>query len=122
MIPDVEKIYSALDFPYFPAKWEEFGRVVVEAMGLGLPVICSNKVGASELLEDKSRELIFETNNIEQLKKCIEKLVEDKDFRQINSQTALYTEKAQAEKLVKILKQQNKKNIYNNSLKSFKIY
>ena len=113
MIPDVEKIYSALDFSVLPAKWEEFGRVVVEAMGLGLPVICSNKVGASELLEDKSRELIFETNNIEQLKKCIEKLVEDKDFRQdvsqINSQTALkYTEKAQAEKLVKILKEQNK--------------
>ena len=79
MIPDVEKIYSALDFSVLPAKWEEFGRVVVEAMGLGLPVICSNKVGASELLKINS---FFVTNNIEQLKKCIEKLVEDKDFEQ----------------------------------------
>lgn len=37
----------------FPSYQDSWGRVVVEAMACGLPVIVSNEVGASELMDDE---------------------------------------------------------------------
>jgi glycosyltransferase involved in cell wall biosynthesis len=41
---------SALDVFLYPARFEEFGMVVVEASALGVPVLTSRRVGASECL------------------------------------------------------------------------
>jgi glycosyltransferase involved in cell wall biosynthesis len=43
---------SALDVFLFPARFEEFGMVVLEACALGVPVITSRRVGAAECLPD----------------------------------------------------------------------
>ncbi|MEO8465475.1 MAG: glycosyltransferase family 4 protein [Gammaproteobacteria bacterium] len=41
---------AALDLFVYPARYEEFGMVVLEAVALGVPVVTSRRVGAAECL------------------------------------------------------------------------
>jgi glycosyltransferase involved in cell wall biosynthesis len=45
-----ERWFAALDLFLYPARFEEFGLVVTEALALGIPVLTSRCVGASECL------------------------------------------------------------------------
>lgn len=49
---DVLSYYSAADLFFFPSEGDIWGLVVNEALSMGLPVICTNVIGASELVED----------------------------------------------------------------------
>jgi len=46
------KWIAALDVFLYPARFEEFGMVVLEACALGVPVITSRRVGAAECLPE----------------------------------------------------------------------
>ena len=65
---DINNCFNALDVFVLPARFEEFGRVVVEAMSCGKPVITTNKVGASEIFSTNAASLIYDG--------CTHKLVE----------------------------------------------
>jgi len=58
-IADVWRFYHALDVYVHPAKWEEFGMSVLEALACGLPVITGAKVGAAELMKDEQRRFVL---------------------------------------------------------------
>jgi len=58
-IPEVWRYYHALDAYVHPAKWEEFGMSVLEALACGLPVITGAKVGAAELFAGEAREFVL---------------------------------------------------------------
>ncbi|MDP3543363.1 MAG: glycosyltransferase family 4 protein [Elusimicrobiota bacterium] len=58
-IPEVWRFYHALDVYVHPAKWEEFGMSVLEALACGLPVITGASVGAAELLKGEQREYVL---------------------------------------------------------------
>lgn len=45
-----ERWMAALDLFLYPARFEEFGLVVSEAQGMGVPVLTSRRVGAAECL------------------------------------------------------------------------
>jgi glycosyltransferase involved in cell wall biosynthesis len=45
-----ERWFAALDLFVYPAHFEEFGMVVLEAQAVGLPVVTSRRVGAAECL------------------------------------------------------------------------
>jgi glycosyltransferase involved in cell wall biosynthesis len=45
-----ERAMAALDVFVYPARFEEFGMVVLEAAALGVPVLTSRRVGAAECL------------------------------------------------------------------------
>ena len=47
-----ERWLAALDLLLYPAAFEEFGLVVTEAQALGVPVLTSRRVGASETLPE----------------------------------------------------------------------
>lgn len=49
---DVENFYAASDFFVMPSLMDTFGKVVLEAMALKLPVIVSDKVGAKDIVTD----------------------------------------------------------------------
>ena len=52
VISDREPFYNSLDILIHPAKLEAFGMVVVEALSLNVPVLCSTETGAHEVLGD----------------------------------------------------------------------
>ncbi len=49
---EVMSYYSAADVFLFPSEGDIWGLVVNEALSMGLPVICTNAIGAAELVED----------------------------------------------------------------------
>jgi UDP-glucose:(heptosyl)LPS alpha-1,3-glucosyltransferase len=80
-VKNVADYYQALDIYVLPALLEEFGRVVLEAMVYGLPVVVSDRVGAGEILEGMAREGIFRSGSKEQLVDKIQSLAVDADYR-----------------------------------------
>ncbi|HXH73843.1 MAG TPA: glycosyltransferase family 4 protein [Bacteriovoracaceae bacterium] len=80
-LDDIQNYYNAIDVFVLPARIEEFGRVVLEAMGCGLPVITTDKVGAGELLTGASREFVIPSHNATALKEALIKLITSKEKR-----------------------------------------
>lgn len=74
---DLPVYYSAADIFCIPSKYEEgFGRVIIEAISCGTPVIGSKRGGIPEVI-DSSVGVLVEPNP-EQFKKAIEELYNDK--------------------------------------------
>ena len=60
---DVENFYAASDFFVMPSLMDTFGKVVLEAMALKLPVIISDKVGAKDIVTDGKSGFIIPVNS-----------------------------------------------------------
>jgi glycosyltransferase involved in cell wall biosynthesis len=54
-----EPWFAALDVFLYPARFEEFGMVIAEAQAMGLPVLTSRRVGASECMPDDYAPWLF---------------------------------------------------------------
>ena len=80
-VKNVADYYQALDIYVLPAHLEEFGRVVLEAMVYGLPVVVSDRVGAGEILEGVAREGIFPAGSRDRLVEIVHRLAIDADYR-----------------------------------------
>jgi len=104
---DIENYYRSIDIFILPARIEEFGRVVLEAMGTGLPVITTDKVGAGELLEGESRRFVIPSHNSKALADALIEMISSSELRQrlgqLNAQTALkYSEEKVYEKFAEV--------------------
>lgn len=49
---DIGSIMKSSDMVIIPSKWEGFGLIAVEAMACGIPIICSDVPGLSEVVSD----------------------------------------------------------------------
>lgn len=84
--PDkLAKYYNAMDVLVLPTlshqKWKEhFGRVLIEAMACGTPVIGSTCGGIPEVIGDSG--LIFEEGNADSLKTKIEAILNSQSLRE----------------------------------------
>jgi len=70
---------------------EPFGRVIVEAMACGKPVISSGVGGAGEILMMGDFALAFKLNNAESLANAITKLAKDEKLRSLLGRNGLNT-------------------------------
>jgi UDP-glucose:(heptosyl)LPS alpha-1,3-glucosyltransferase len=108
-VPQVQDVFHALDVYVLPAKIEEFGRTVLEAMACGLPVVTSDRVGCAELMEGDSRAFVFPSEEEQELVRRLRQLITDPDLRQRlgyqNRSVALQnTEQHEAERLESLLR------------------
>lgn len=67
---DILPFYQAADFTIMASTYEPFGLVAIESIQSGTPIIVSNKLGASEVI-DESVKLIFESGSLEDLDRVI---------------------------------------------------
>jgi len=61
---------------------EPFGRVLVEAMAAGKPVIAANAGGPREIVADGETGILFEPGSPESLAAALRRLLQDKELRQ----------------------------------------
>jgi len=97
-------IYSMDILVHLPLKPEPFGRVIMEAMALGIPVI-SHRIGAIEEIMGNSG-IIVEYNDLEEVKKWINEIMFDKRKREEigKRERMIFTERYASEKYIKNIK------------------
>jgi glycosyltransferase involved in cell wall biosynthesis len=76
-----QQIMQEIDILLHPADAESFGRVLVEAMAAGKPVVSVNAGGASELITHEQIGLLAPPDDSQGLARCIERLLRDADLR-----------------------------------------
>ncbi|AMA64731.1 GDP-mannose-dependent alpha-mannosyltransferase [Candidatus Arsenophonus lipoptenae] len=69
---NLNKIYKLVDVFILPSISEPWGLVIEEALVFNLPIIISNRVGCKETLALNKIGLIFDINNNNSLKKCLD--------------------------------------------------
>lgn len=100
-------VYQKARALVFPSSFEGFGLPIIEAFKHGLPVVAANNTSINEIVGDAG--LLFETNNLEMLVKCIKKVLLNHDLREqlINKgrqRADAFTWKNTAKKTLLILK------------------
>jgi glycosyltransferase involved in cell wall biosynthesis len=78
---DLAEILSLYDIFVLPSLNEGMGRVLVEAMALGKPVVASNIGGIPNLIQHKKNGFLVPPQNPEELAQHIQILLEDKNLR-----------------------------------------
>lgn len=103
--------YSQYDIALMTSKSEAFGRVTVEYMLSGLPVIGIASGGTLEIVVDNITGLLSDWDDINRLALNMERLIKDIDLRvQLGQQgkiraTKLFTEKAYGQNIIALYKE-----------------
>jgi glycosyltransferase involved in cell wall biosynthesis len=115
---DMPEILQAIDILVMPSRNEGMGRVAVEAMAAGKPVIASRVGGLKDLVEHENTGLLFPVGDIRALAQSIIRLLDDPEkaeefgqaglrccrkyssARMIEKLDALYREQLQAHGLI----------------------
>lgn len=79
---DPSRYLVGMDVFVQPSRFEGFGRTVKEAMYFGLPVVGTNTGGIPDQIENGVSGLLFEKENKEDLRKKLNSLIQDKNYRQ----------------------------------------
>lgn len=74
------KLYGSAEACVFPSVSEGVGLPILEAMACGLPVIASDKGALKEM--GGNPVLYCDTENPDEMERCIERIVEDKELRE----------------------------------------
>lgn len=85
---DVTPFIKASDVLLLPSSGEPFGRVVVEAQSLGIPVIGARSGGITEIL-DKRLGMLVDVGNIEQLASAIDTVLGTRYEKSVRERVAL---------------------------------
>lgn len=78
-MPNAETVaaMAAADVLVLPSRFDGWGAVVNEALMVGTPVICSNRCGASDVIENGRNGYVFEAGNARALQDCLHRLCGD---------------------------------------------
>ena len=107
---NIQKEILKSRFVVVPSIWyENCPYSILETLSLGKTIIGSNIGGISELIKDKETGLLYEANNIEDLKEKIQKLFNDDELVKVLSKNAKEYAK----------KNFNKENYYKNIIKIY---
>ncbi|OGB17303.1 MAG: hypothetical protein A2W72_08630 [Burkholderiales bacterium RIFCSPLOWO2_12_67_14] len=68
---------AAADVLVLPSRFDGWGAVVNEALMVGSPVICSDRCGASDVIENGRNGHVFEAGNARALLECLHRVCHD---------------------------------------------
>jgi glycosyltransferase involved in cell wall biosynthesis len=78
---DMEKLYASMDLFILPSTCKEaFGRVLIEAMAGGRPVIATETGGVPEIITDQVNGLLIPRKEESAISNAIEKFITDPEF------------------------------------------
>ncbi len=78
---NTQDIYQWADLVIVPSKKPEpFGRIAIEAMSLGKPVVAANHGGLPEIVDDKKSGFLFQPNDIQSFIDCIRSYLANRDL------------------------------------------
>lgn len=84
---DLGSAMASLDIVVAPGERETFCQVIQEAMAAGVPVVAPNVGGPADLVEHGETGLLYPAGNVNELRRCIDALVENPAARAVmNSQ------------------------------------
>lgn len=78
---ELDKLYFTCDLVLYPVLFEPFGLVPIEAMHHGKPVICSEKAGVAEIVQEAKCGFLVDPRKPQEIAKKIEILRRDKKLR-----------------------------------------
>jgi glycosyltransferase involved in cell wall biosynthesis len=84
---DMPEAYAAMDILVISSFREACGRVIIEAMSSGKPVIGSNTGGNRELIVDAKTGILFSASDPKALAEAISYLVQHKDVARAMGET-----------------------------------
>ena len=117
---DVDRIISIYDIFVLPSLNEGMGRVLVEAMAMGKPIVASRVGGIPDLIVHGKNGFLVPPRNPEQLAKYIQILIEDKEKRESMGQAGKkislnFSKEAMIEKITSLYDELLiKKNIFSS--------
>lgn len=101
LVQDMYKLRDKMHIELVCSRNEAFGRVTLEAMLHGIPVIGSNAGGTVELIKDRSTGMLYKCGNIDDLVEKIEVLINDRDlYEQIVKNSSEFAREFTIEKTV----------------------
>jgi glycosyltransferase involved in cell wall biosynthesis len=77
---DMEQIWRRVDCLMHTARMEPFGRVVIEAMGHGVPVIAVDSGGPGEIIENGRTGVLVAEHSAETLSEAMLEIVNNRDY------------------------------------------
>ncbi|MCP4230181.1 MAG: glycosyltransferase family 4 protein [bacterium] len=78
---DLANVYGSIDILAHPGKREGMGRVVIEAMGAGIPVLAKDCYGPAELITRDVDGVLCDEHDFEDFVDKLIKLVTEEDYR-----------------------------------------
>ncbi|MEE9323675.1 MAG: glycosyltransferase family 4 protein [Candidatus Aenigmarchaeota archaeon] len=76
-------IYSASDIILFPSRWQEpFGRIAIESMASGKPVVASDIGAIRDIVENGKTGFLIGSSDIAGWQRSVRKLVDDRGLRE----------------------------------------
>lgn len=79
---NVAELMASSDFKVMPSYGETFGRVVIEAMACGCPILATNAGGVPDIIRDNENGLLCEPRSSQSLKEKILLLLDSKELRE----------------------------------------
>ncbi len=68
---------ASADVLVLPSRWDGWGMVVNEALSAGVPVIVSDRCGAADLIQHGVNGFVFRSEDIDDLRQCLQRFLEN---------------------------------------------
>ena len=81
-VEDVRPWYNAASILVLASENEPFGRVLVEAMACGVPVVATKSGGIPEIITHMKDGLLVDTGNVAEIANAMGKILEDRTMRE----------------------------------------